>query len=87
LASFKTSYSLQIRKGKFGQNQTHDCENLWYNCKLKMWNKQSFSFQVLDEFFENNPSTNACSSGPLSKTRDLYPDAQKLIGKLNHFTG
>jgi hypothetical protein len=52
-----------------------------------MWNKQSFSFQVLDEFFENNPSTNACSSGPLSKTRDLYPDAQKLIGKLNHFTG
>ena len=43
--------------------------------------------KVLDEYFENNPSANACSSEPSSKSRDLYPDAHKLIGKLDNFTG
>ena len=44
-------------------------------------------FKVLDDFFENNLTSNAFISEPTSKSKDLYPDAKKLISSLNHFTG
>ncbi|XP_028398165.1 serine/threonine-protein phosphatase 4 regulatory subunit 2-A-like [Dendronephthya gigantea] len=42
--------------------------------------------RVVNEFFENT-SSNAYNSEPKSKTKDLYPDAQKLISNVNHFSG
>ena len=43
--------------------------------------------QVMEDFFENNPTDRAYTSEVISKSRDLYPDTQKLISSLNRFTG
>ena len=43
--------------------------------------------QVMEEFFENNPADGTYTSAVISKSRDLYPDTQKLISNLNRFTG
>ena len=43
--------------------------------------------QVMEDFFENNPADRVYTSEVISKSRDLYPDTQKLISSLNRFTG